>query len=130
MSYISASESQTTLNGLGCGAGCNCGPCRSGGALSEWYEKGLAGFAEPTTPLQQALARIKTALDLNPKGGYVKGSSARAALDAAFLAVPVCLAAEVFTELRFGNSPVAKLFKLRLHPKTFNEMLNILKQQV
>lgn len=145
MSYISASDSQTSLNGFGCGAGCNCGPCKSGG-LSEWYEKeslqrqppsaamsgfyGLAGFGEPTTPFQQSLARIKAALDLNPKGGYVRGTPARAALDAAFAAVPVCLAARVLIELRFGTSSVARLFKYRLHPKTFGEMLEMLKTKV
>ena len=144
MSYISASDSQTSLNGLGCGAGCNCGPCKSGGGVGEWYEKerlsgsqcdcrqiGFAGFGEPTpTPLQQRLAQIKAALDLNPKGGYVRGTPARAALDAAFAAVPVCLAAEVLIELRFGNSPVARLFKYRLHRKTFGEMLEMLKTKV
>ena len=150
MSYISSSDSQTSLNGFGCGAGCNCGPCRSGSGLSEWYEKqpverpqlsgaqcdcrrtpfGFAGFAEPTTPLQQNLANIKAALDLNPKGGYVRGTPARAALDAAFGGVPVCLAAEVLIELRFGNSPVARLFKYRLHRKTFGEMLEMLKTKV
>ena len=150
MSYISASDSETSLNGFGCGAGCNCGPCRSGGALSEWYEKapverqqlsglqcncgrtpfGLAGFAEPTTPLQQNLAKIKAALDLNPKGGYVRGTPARAVLDAAFGGVPICLAAQVFIELRFSNSPLARLFKYRLHPRTFGEMLEILKHKV
>lgn len=150
MSYISASDSETSLNGFGCGAGCNCGPCRSGGVLSEWYVKepverqqlsglqcncsrppfGLAGFAEPTTPLQQHLARIKAALDLNPKGGYVRGSAARAALDSAIGDVPICLAPKVFVELRFGNSAVARLFKLRLHPKTFGELLEMLKTKV
>ena len=148
MSYISASDSQTSLNGLGCEAGCNCGPCKSAGGLSEWYEKerqqlsgsqcdcrraqfGRAGFGEPTpTPLQQALARIKAALDLNPKGGYVRGTPARAALDGAFAAVPICLAAQVLIELRFGTSPVARLFKYRLHRKTFGEMLEMLKTKV
>ena len=151
MSYISASDSEASLNGFGCGAGCNCGPCRSGGALSEWYEKvpvepkqlsglqcncgrgqfGFAGLAEPNpTPLQQQLAKIKAALDINPKGGYVRGTPARATLDAAFGGVPICLAAEVLLELRFGNSPLARLFKYRLHRKTFGEMLDILKHKV
>lgn len=150
MSYISASDSQTSLNGFGCGAGCNCGPCNSGGALNEWYERasverqqlsglqcncgrgqfGLAGLGEPTTPLQQNLANIKAALDINPKGGYVRGTPARAALDAAFGGVPVCLAAEVLIELRFGNSAVARLFKYRLHRKTRGEMLEMLKTKV
>jgi hypothetical protein len=92
---------------------------------------GLAGFAEPTpTPLQQSFARIKAALDLNPKGGYVRGTPARAVLDGAIAAVPVCLAAKVFIELRFGTSPLAKLFKYRLHPRTFQEMLEMLKTKV
>lgn len=150
MSYISASDSETLFSGFGCGAGCNCGPCKSGGGLSEWYEKaaverqqlsglqcscgrgqfGFAGLAEPNTPLQQHLAKIKQALDINPKGGYVRGTPARAALDAAFGGVPICLAAEVLIELRFSNSPLAKLFKYRLHRKTFGEMLDILKHKV
>lgn len=150
MSYISASDSETSLSGFGCGAGCNCGPCRSGGGLSEWYERapverqqlsglqcnchrnqfGLAGFGEPTTPLQQNLARIKAALDINPKGGYVRGTTARAALNAAFGDVPICLAAQIYIELRFGNTPLAKLFKFRLHTKTRGEMLDLLKQKI
>jgi hypothetical protein len=91
---------------------------------------GLAGLAEPTTPLQDALDEIKKALDLNPAGGYVRGSAARSVLDAAFAAVKPCLALEVFKILRFGNSPVARLFKHRLHPKTFREMLEMLKVKI
>jgi hypothetical protein len=205
MSYISASDSEPSLSGSGCGENCGCAPCKSRGGLSEWYEKegvekqqpvrtstaagpvsgwqssgqgfgsygddrrgpfspvvsfvddrlrstgcyptmrprrlgircdcrsgqiGLGGLGEPSTPLQNSLEKIKKALDLNPAGGYVKGSSARSVLDAAFASVPVCLAAKVFIELRFGNSPLARLFKHRLHPKTFREMLDILKMKV
>lgn len=198
MSYISASDSEPSLNGSGCGKDCGCAPCRSRGGLSEWYEKeaverqppappsrsagpvsglglygdgmcgpispvvrlfddqlwspgcyrrmrppslgirchcrssqiGLAGLGEPTTPLQNSLEKIKKALDLNPAGGYVRGTPARSALDAAFASVPVCLAAKVFIELRFGNSPLARLFKYRLHPRTFREMLDMLKTKV
>jgi hypothetical protein len=195
MSYISAADSESSLNGFGCGANCGCGPCRSGGRLNEWYEKeavakqppapprsaavsglgfyghgsgpsspvvtfvhdpswssgcyssvqprfssikchcrsghaGLAGFGEPTTPLQKALDEIKKALDLNPAGGYVRGSAARRVLDAAFGDVKPCLALAVFKELRFGNSPLARLFKHRLHPKTFREMLEMLKTKI
>jgi hypothetical protein len=91
----------------------------------------LGGFAEPNpTPFQKSVAAIKAALDLNPAGGYVRASSARAALDTAFLSVPPCDAAKLFRELRFGNTPLARLFKYRLHPKTFREMLDILNGKV
>src|SRR5262245_22476431 len=184
MSYLMASDSNSSP--LGCGSGCNCGPCRSGG-LNEWYVKeaaapaqsssapptqmsgwygesdlgscttfspvvsfvnrrscspkliectcrrrdiGFSGFAEPTTPLQNALEKIKNALDLNPKDGYIKGSPARAALDAAIADVKVCLAVEVFRELRFGTGPVGRLFRHRLHPITIEQTLQILKNKV
>lgn len=40
MSYFSSMEDGASLDGLGCGPACNCGPCKSGlSGLSEWYEK-------------------------------------------------------------------------------------------
>ena len=91
---------------------------------------GFSGFAEPTTPLQNALEKIKKALDLNPKDGYIKRSPARAALEDAMAGVKVCLAVEVFRELRFGTGPVGKLFRHRLHPITIQQMLQILKNKI
>lgn len=91
---------------------------------------GFSGLAEPTTPLENALEKIKKALDLNPKDGYIKRSPARAALDAAIADVKVCLAVEVFRELRFGTGPVGRLFRHRLHPITIQQTLQILKNKV
>jgi len=40
MSYFSNPEDQSLGDGLGCGQGCSCGPCKSGvSGLDEWYEK-------------------------------------------------------------------------------------------
>ena len=40
MSYISEFESRSSLDGLGCGASCNCGPCKSNfSGLGERYER-------------------------------------------------------------------------------------------
>jgi hypothetical protein len=91
----------------------------------------LSGFAEPQPePFQQSVQAIQKALDRNPVGGYVKGSAARAELDAAFASVPPCDAIKLYRELRFGTTPLARLFKYRLHPKTFREMLGVLKAKV
>lgn len=146
MSYISASDSESPLGFYG--AGCTpISPVVSFVSDRSCYARvrpaasrlectcrrsniGFSGFAEPNTPLQNALEKIKEALDLNPKDGYIKRSPARAALDAAVAAVPVCLAVEVFRELRFGTGPVAKLFRRRLHPITIKQMLQILKNKV
>src|SRR5688572_22034063 len=50
MSYIMGSDSETALNGFGCGPGCNCGPCSSGSAMGEWYEKAPVERAQPSRP--------------------------------------------------------------------------------
>src|SRR6266705_4897935 len=91
----------------------------------------LAGLAEPQPgAFQQSIQAIEKALKLNPVGGYVKGSAARAELDAAFASVPACDAVKLYRKLRFGTTPLARLFKYRLHPKTFGEMLEILKSKI
>lgn len=145
MSYISASDSESSSGFYG--GGCTPSPVVNFVSDASCYARmrpivsrlectcrrsniGFSGFAEPVTPLEKALEKIKKALDLNPKDGYIKRSPARAALDAAVAAVPVCLAVEVFRELRFGTGPVAKLFRRRLHPITIEQMLRILKNKI
>lgn len=48
MSYVSSIEDNVSFDRLGCGPGCNCGPCRSG--LSEWYEREEEDEPEPRAP--------------------------------------------------------------------------------
>lgn len=54
MSYISNTKDET-LRGFGCGSGCGCGPCKSGGNnLNEWYVK---DEAEPVARAPQPAQR-------------------------------------------------------------------------
>ena len=40
MSYFSNTENRSTVEGLGCGPQCSCGPCKSGmSGIDEWYER-------------------------------------------------------------------------------------------
>ncbi|HEX6719834.1 MAG TPA: hypothetical protein VF088_22195 [Pyrinomonadaceae bacterium] len=86
------------------------------------------GLAEPqdTSDRARSLEAIKKALDLNPAGGYVKGSSARRKLEDAIKSVPVTSALEIFNQLRNGVGTLGKLFQYRLHDATKRTMLDIL----
>jgi hypothetical protein len=91
-------------------------------------EVGLRGFAQPrdTSQRQKSLDAILRALQLNPVGGYVKGSSARKQLEEAFEAVPGTSALELFNQLRRREGPLGRLFHYRLHDITKGTMLDIL----
>ena len=40
MSYFTNVEDRSSIDGLGCGSECSCGPCKSGmSGLNEWYEQ-------------------------------------------------------------------------------------------
>ena len=81
------------------------------------------------TPEQQfrnSFATIKVALELNPRTGYVKGSSARRKLEAAFESVPLCFALDLGQHLVNSQGPLAKLFRNRLHSATQKSMILIL----
>jgi hypothetical protein len=100
-------------------------------ANDEIREGGLRGFAQPrdTSQRQQSLDAVLRALQLNPVGGYVKGSSARKQLEEAFESVPGTSALELFNHLRRGEGLLGRLFHYRLHDVTKGTMLNILWQK-
>ncbi|MEO8134765.1 MAG: hypothetical protein ABI831_12395 [Betaproteobacteria bacterium] len=75
---------------------------------------------------RDSFAAIKAALELNPKGGYVKGSTARKKLEDAFESVPQCLALRLAQYLMDSDGPTASLFRYRLHDETQKTMLLIL----
>lgn len=89
---------------------------------------GLRGLAQPrdTSARQRSLDAILSALQLNPVGGYVKGSSARKQLEESFESVPVTSALEVHNQLKNGEGSLGRLFQYRLHDATKVVMLNIL----
>src|SRR5947207_648701 len=89
-------------------------------------EVGLRGFGQPrdTSQRQESLDAVLRALQLNPVGGYVKGSSARKQLEEAFKSVPVTSALELFNQLRTGAGPLGRLFQYRLHDVTKHTMLD------
>jgi hypothetical protein len=87
-----------------------------------------SGLAEPrdTSDRGKSLEAIRKALQLNPVGGYVKGSSARRKLDDALKSVPITSALEVFNQLKTGVGPLGRLFQYRLHDQTKPIVLDIL----
>ena len=136
MSYLVTSNSETSLSGLGCGESCGCAPCRSGSRLSETYvserpvQSSLSGLAEPDDVLlQRSRAAIDAALKRNPVGGYTVGTAARRALEDAFKSVPKAEAVTLHNELNQKQTPLAKLFQLRLHPRTHQQMKAILQDK-
>jgi hypothetical protein len=94
-------------------------------------EVGLRGFAQPrdTSQRQKSLDAILRALQLNPVGGYVKGSSARKQLEEAIESVPGTFALELFNQLQRGEGLLGRLFQYRLHDVTKGTMLNFLWQK-
>lgn len=136
MSYLLASNSETSLSGFGCGGNCGCAPCRAGGQLSEWYvpeprtQTRLSGLGEPDDVLlQRSRAAIDAALKRNPVGGYTVGTAARRALEDAFKSVPIAEAVTLQNELNKGQTALAKLFQYRLHPRTHQQMKAILQNK-
>lgn len=80
--------------------------------------------------LQKSLAAIRAALELNPRTGYVKGSSARKQLEEAFESVPPASALELFNQLGKGEGPLGRLFQYRPHAATQKAMLDILRGKI
>ena len=89
MSYISNSPVTLNNDGLGCGPGCDCGPCKSGvSGVDEWYvrddrsatAKDLSGygFGEPAAPMCEpatsSVEALSTYIDLL-NGELGKGSA-------------------------------------------------------
>jgi hypothetical protein len=72
------------------------------------------------------MVAIKRALQLNPVGGYVKGSCAREQLDAAFECVPLSSAQNLYDQLTDPRDILGKLFRYRLASPTRLTMLKIL----
>jgi len=97
-------------------------------AMDRTQLTGLRELGEPrdTSDHGKSLEAIKKALDLNPVGGYVKGSSARRKLVDALRSVPLTSALEVFNQLKNGVGPLGKLFQYRLHDFTKRTMLDFL----
>jgi hypothetical protein len=89
---------------------------------------GLRGLAQlrDTSDRQRSLDAISKALQLNPVGGYVIGSSARRKLEDALKSVPVTSAFDIFNQLKNGVGSLGKMFQYRLHDATKIVMLNIL----
>ena len=94
----------------------------------ESHPSSLRGLGEPrdTSDRGRSLEAIRKALDLNPAGGYVKGSRARKKLDDALKSVPITAALEIFNQLKNGQGPLGRLFQYRLHDDTKPIVLNIL----
>lgn len=88
----------------------------------------VRAFGEPrdTSDTGRSLEAIRKALDLNPIGGYVKGSAARKKLDDALKSVPITSALEIFNQLKNRQDPLGRLFQYRLHDATKPIVLNIL----
>ncbi len=88
----------------------------------------VRAFGEPrdTSDTGRSLEAIRKALDLNPMGGYVKGSAARKKLDDALKSVPITSALEIFNQLKNRQDPLGRLFQYRLHDATKPIVLNIL----
>ena len=94
----------------------------------ENHPSGMRGVGEPrdTSDRGRSIEAIRKALDLNPVGGYVKGSAARKKLDDALKSVPITSALEIFNQLKNGVGPLGRLFQYRLHDATKPIVLNIL----
>jgi len=98
------------------------------GAEGRLQEAGLRGFSQVPAPneMQKSLDAILKALELNPAGGYVKGTAARRQLEQAFASVPECSALQLGLRLTGTDGPLEKLFRYRLAAPTRIEMLQIL----
>ncbi len=86
--------------------------------------QGLANDA-PDPELQESLAAIRAALELNPWDGYKKGTRARKQLEDAFESVPPPFAGDVMKLLE-GKGRLARLFRHRLASATRLAMYGIL----
>jgi hypothetical protein len=80
----------------------------------------LAGFGELAQPsdLDRSKELLMKVLELNPAGGYVKGSAAGNRLRIAILTVPFGSAKTLHDQLKAGTGALGQLFQRRLHPET------------
>src|SRR5215212_8113656 len=88
----------------------------------------LRGFSEPSLSADhdRSVDAIRRALQLNPFGGYVKGSPARRALEEAFESVPSCSALKLGQQLMKSEGALEKSFRHRLHADTQKAMIQVL----
>src|SRR5712691_1476328 len=98
-------------------------------------DRGDMRLADVPAPSEQELYRkskaaILAALNLNPAGGYVKGSAAGRALEDIVASVPNCSAPDLVKELLARQTPFANLFHYRMAPETYLRMLEILKNKM
>jgi len=94
-------------------------------------QAGLRGFSLGQFADEDQTSRdaILKALQLNPVGGYVRGSAARKQLDDAINSVPVCSALQLAQQLLNGQGSLERLFRYRLDPATQQTLLKILAEK-
>lgn len=78
---------------------------------------GIGALAQPSD-LERSIELLTKVLQLNPAGGYVKGSKAGRALRTVILTVPWSSAGALHDQLKAGTGAVGQLFQRRLHPDT------------
>jgi|SRR5688572_3952535 len=88
----------------------------------------LAGFGELGQPSDEERSKefLKKVLEINPAGGYVKGSVARNKLHVAIISVPIASAKALHDQLKAGSGDLGRLFQRRLHTVTRKWVLSML----
>ena len=88
----------------------------------------IAGIGELAQPsdTEKSIEFLTKVLELNPRDGYVKGSSARRKLHIAILTVPLPSAKALHDQLKAGTGALGKLFQGRLHTATRKWVLDML----
>ncbi len=88
----------------------------------------LAGFGELAQPSDEERSKefLKKVLEINPRDGYVAGSSARRKLHLAVLTVPLPSAKALHDQLKNGTGALGQLFQGRLHSATRKWVLGML----
>ena len=86
---------------------------------------GIGELAQPSDA-ERSIDFITKVLQINPRDGYIKGSSARRKLHLAILTVPLPSAREIHDQLKAGTGAVGQLFQGRLHSATRKWVLDML----
>ena len=86
---------------------------------------GLGELAQPSDT-EKSIEFLTKVLELNPRDGYVTGSSARRKLHLAVLTVPLPSAKALHDQLKAGTGALGKLFQGRLHTATRKWVLGML----
>lgn len=88
---------------------------------------GIGDLAQPNaSDTERSIDFITKVLQINPRDGYIKGSSARRALHLAILTVPLPSARAIHDQLKAGTGAVGQLFQGRLHSATRKWVLDML----